>query len=199
LAIAAKQLDCRFVGSFFELDQLPRDPRPQVAFAGRSNVGKSTLLNKLIGRRKLAKVSSTPGKTRSLNFFLVNDRFYLVDLPGYGYAKVSKAMRASWGRLIQGYLEQSRQLIGLVWLLDSRRDVNEDDMQLLGWLAERELPVLTVVTKADKVSRDKVNRKVRQTEEELGTPTLAFSSVTGQGRKELVGSVLNLVESSGNA
>lgn len=162
-------------------------------------MGKSTLLNKLIGRRKLAKVSSTPGKTRSLNFFLVNDRFYLVDLPGYGYARVSKAMRESWGRLIQGYLEQSEQLIGLVWLLDCRRDVNEDDMQLLGWLAERELPVLTVITKVDKLSRDKVNSKVAEAESELGTPTIAFSAVTGQGRKTLVGSVLNLVETSGNA
>lgn len=162
-------------------------------------MGKSTLLNKLIGRRKLAKVSSTPGKTRSLNFFMVNERFYLVDLPGYGYAKVSRSMRASWGRLIQGYLEQTQQLIGLVWLLDCRREVNEDDMQLLGWLADRELPVLTVITKTDKVSREKVDRKIIETENQLGTPTLAFSAVTGQGRRSLVGSVLNLVESSGNA
>lgn len=156
-------------------------------------------MNRLIGRRKLAKVSSTPGKTRSLNFYLVNDRFYLVDLPGYGYAKVSKSMRASWGRLIQGYLEQTPELIGLVWLLDCRREINEDDRQLLGWLADRELPVLTVITKADKISRDIVNRKVTEIENQLGTPTLAFSAVTGQGRKSLVGSVLNLVESSGNA
>ena len=162
--------------------------------AGRSNVGKSSLLNALCGSRKLAKVSSTPGKTRSLNFFLVNDRFYLVDLPGYGYAKVSKQMRSDWARLIESYLQTAEPLIGLILLLDCRRDPTPEDAMLIEWLTARQLPVMGVITKADKLNRDKVNRKTRQVERELGIPAIPFSIKTGVGKHELVGAVLDLVE-----
>jgi GTP-binding protein len=182
-----------FVGSYFALDQLPKDGLPQIAVAGRSNVGKSSLLNQIVGQRKLAKVSSTPGRTRSLNFFKIDDRFYLVDLPGYGYAKVSKVLREQWGQLIEDYLIQCENLIGMVLLLDSRRDPSAQDMELVAWLSERRLPVLIAVTKADKLSRDGQLRKVRQTEEELGATALAFSIVTGAGKNELMASVRQLV------
>jgi GTP-binding protein len=188
-----KGFDCEFTGSFFHLDQLPKDRRLQVAIAGRSNVGKSSLLNRLVGQKKLAKISSTPGKTRSINFFLVDNKFYFVDLPGYGYAKVARKVRENWGRLLEEYLEQSRRLAGLVLLLDCRREITEEDMELVGWLADRGLPTLAVVTKADKLSRDKVNRKVRAVESQLGIPAIPFSVVTGQGKKELFGAIQDLI------
>jgi GTP-binding protein len=181
------------VGSYFALDQLPKDRRLQIAVAGRSNVGKSSLLNHLLGQKKLAKVSSTPGKTRSLNFFLVNDQFYFVDLPGYGYAKVSKEMRKSWGQLIESYLKKTNELLGLVFLLDCRRDLNEDDNMMFEWLAERQTPVLMVITKTDKISRHETNQKVRAIEEMIGAPAIPYSVKTGTGKQQLIGSVLNLV------
>ena len=191
--IIRKGFDCKFTGSFFRLDQLPKDRRLQVAFAGRSNVGKSSLLNRLVGQKKLAKISSTPGKTRSINFFLVDNKFYFVDLPGYGYARVAKKVRESWGRLLADYLEQSRYLAGLVLLVDCRREVTGEDMELVEWLAGRGLPTLAVVTKVDKLSRDKVNRKVSAVESQLGIPAIPFSVVTGEGKKELFGAVRDLV------
>ena len=162
--------------------------------AGRSNVGKSSLLNQIVSQRKLAKVSSTPGRTRSLNYFKIDNRFYLVDLPGYGYAKVSKVLREQWGVLIEDYLTKCEDLIGMVLLLDSRRDPTAQDMELVAWLSERQLPVLVAVTKSDKLTRDAQNRKVRQTEEELGAAALAFSAVTGIGRIELMESIRQLVK-----
>jgi len=187
-------MNFEFTGSFFGLDQLPRDKKVQIAVAGRSNVGKSSLLNKLAGSKKIAKVSSTPGKTRSLNFFLINEQFYIVDLPGYGYAKVSKKERNSWGRLIEDFLTESTDLIGLILLLDCRRDTTQEDMDLIDWLSERGLPVLIVVTKTDKLNRDKVNRKLKQIEKELGTGAVAFSTVTSAGKKTLTDSVFDLVQ-----
>lgn len=189
---------CEFVGSFFDSSKLPRDRRAQVAFAGRSNVGKSTLLNTLVGHKKAAKVSSTPGKTRSLNFFLINNRYYFVDLPGYGYARVSREMRRSWQRLIEEYLDTSDRLAGLVLLMDCRREITDEDQQLAQWLADRSLPVLAVVTKADKLNRDKINRKVREVESALGADAIAFSAVSGLGKHELLRSIQNLVVESSN-
>jgi GTP-binding protein len=186
-------MDCQFVGSFYKYAQLPKDNRVQVAFAGRSNVGKSSLLNRLTGHKKLAKTSNTPGKTRSLNFYLVNDRFYFVDLPGYGYAKVSKTERAGWARLIEEYLERSERLVGLVVLLDCRRELNEHDSRLFDWLARKELPGVAIVTKADKLSRHKLNRKIQQVETETGLPAIPFSTVTGLGKRELQSAVWDLV------
>ncbi len=184
------------MGSFYKYDQLPRDRRPQIAFAGRSNVGKSSLLNKLTGHKKLAKVSNTPGKTRALNFFLANDKFYFVDLPGYGYARVSKTERAGWARLLEEYLERSEDLKGLVILMDSRREATEHDLQLFEWLARRELPGIVVVTKADKLNRDKINQKVRQVEADFGLTAIPFSTITGVGKNELQSAVMELLGQS---
>jgi GTP-binding protein len=194
--IGAKKFSAQFVGSYFAMSQLPKDARPQVALAGRSNVGKSTLLNRLVGQRSLAKVSSTPGKTRSLNFFSVGERFYLVDLPGYGYAKVSKSLKEEWGKLIETYLRTCPNLTGLVILLDVRREVTDDDLQMLEWLSKRELPVLAVITKTDKVSKNVCSRKVAEVERQLLLPAIPFSSITGIGKDELIGSILDLISTT---
>ena len=141
----------------------------------------------------MAKVSSTPGKTRSLNFFLMNDRYYLVDLPGYGYAKVSRGIKQQWQKLIGDYLDKSASLIGLVLLLDVRRDPNDEDKQLMDWLATKEIPVLVAVTKTDKVKRDQIKRKVETIEQEYGLPAIPFSIISGIGKRELMGSIESLV------
>jgi GTP-binding protein len=193
--ISSKQFKTEFAGSFYALEQLPKDNRPQIAVAGRSNVGKSSLLNRLVGQRKMAKVSSTPGKTRALNFFLIDDKFYIVDLPGYGYAKVSKSLRAQWGPMIESFLTAGPDLAGLIFLLDCRREPADDDLKLLDWLAERQLPALAVITKTDKVSRSEAARKTGRVEKELGLPTIAFSAVTGVGKNELVAAVRDLIDS----
>lgn len=188
-----KQIDCKFTGSYFTLEQLPRDPRPQIAFAGRSNVGKSSLLNKLAGKKKLAKVSSTPGKTRSINFFSVNDRFYFADLPGYGYAKVSKTEKAHWRKLIEGYLHDNDSLLGLMLLLDCRREPNEDDLQLIDWMHENDIPGIVVVTKIDKLNRDKIKRKTQEIQNKHGLYSIPFSIVTGVGKNEVLSAIFDLV------
>src|SRR5690349_7680569 len=124
---------------------------PEVAFAGRSNVGKSSLLNKLVRRKRFARVSNTPGRTREVNFFKVNDQFILVDLPGYGYARISKERRAEWRPLIEGYLRTSVQLRGIVQLLDARHDPTPDDARMLDFLSEVGVPTLVALTKIDKL------------------------------------------------
>ncbi len=188
-----RQFEAIFVGSFYAIDQLPKDRRAQVAIAGRSNVGKSSLLNRLLGKRKkLAKVSATPGKTQSLNYYLINGEFYLVDLPGYGYARASRSAKAQWGKLIEDYLTGGKNLVGLLLLLDCRRETTDKDRQLLAWLAERELPVLVAITKSDKLSRDKIKRKVQQVEEELGLDAIPFSVVSGLGKNDLIAAVREL-------
>lgn len=193
-----KQIDCQFKGSYFTVEQLPKDNMPQIAFAGRSNVGKSTLLNKLLGKKKLAKVSSTPGKTRSVNFFEVNNKFNLVDLPGYGYAKGPKAERDSWGKLIETYLETSRNLIGLMILLDCRREPNAADEQLIEWLIEKDLPRIAIITKADKLNKDKIKRKVREIEKKYNITAIPFSALSGTGKNEILKAITDLVNENSN-
>ncbi len=141
----------------------------------------------------MAKVSSTPGKTRSINFFLINNKYYFVDLPGYGYAKVSKSERESWGELIETYLETSRNLFGLLILLDCRREPNEQDKQLMEWLEDKEMPRLAIITKADKLNRDKINRKVRQIENNHNITSIPFSTVDGTGKNEILKAINDLL------
>src|SRR4249919_1484226 len=138
----------------------PEPTMPEVAFAGRSNVGKSSLLNRLVHRRKLARVSNTPGRTREVNFFRVNDSFVLVDLPGYGYARVSKERRAEWKPLIEGYLQSSPQLRGIVQLLDIRHDPTNDDRHMLDFLGELGVPTIVVLTKIDKLTATQRARRI---------------------------------------
>jgi GTP-binding protein len=184
----------------------PRDGRPQVCFAGRSNVGKSSLINALVGRSKLARTSKTPGRTREIHFFLLADRAYLVDLPGYGYARVSQATRKQWARLIDAYLTDNERLRLLVAILDIRRDPNEDDFDLLAWLEHHGIPYLVVLTKCDKVSKSEFGRQRRTIVDALERRcgpriedgpcqgVVAFSAKTGEGRRELTRSVLAAVD-----
>lgn len=169
---------------------------PEVAFLGRSNVGKSALLNRLVHRRALARVSRTPGRTREINFFRINDAFVLADLPGYGYARVSKERQAEWRPLIEGYLGNTAVLRGAVQLLDVRHEPTSDDVAMLAFLAALETPALVVVTKIDKLARKTATDRVRALGDSLSldeSQVIAFSAVTGEGRDELAAAVAALV------
>lgn len=177
------------VASAFKKADFPADHRPEVAFLGRSNVGKSSLINCLLGRKNLARTSSTPGKTRGIFFYLVNGSFYLVDLPGYGYASVSKSVRRNWVMLIEGYLQTRRMLCGCVHLIDARHPPTEDDLLMKQWLNYYRVPQLTVATKADKLSRGALTSRLKMLHGELGLSAekspIAFSALKGSGREKL--------------
>jgi len=169
---------------------------PEVAFSGRSNVGKSSLLNTLVRHKSLARVSQQPGKTREINFFAVNDALVLVDLPGYGYARVSHEERAKWRPLIESYLETSPQLRGVVQLLDVRREPTAEDAQMLAFLAELGVPTIVTVTKVDKLSATQAARRVVEITAALALEpeqVIPFSAVTRLGRDELASAIESLV------
>jgi len=171
-----------------------------VAFVGRSNVGKSSILNRIIGRRSLAHTSKTPGKTRTLNVYDIGGEFYLVDLPGYGYAKVSKAERAGFSKLINAYLSKRHDLVGVVWLLDIRRDPSRDDLAIADVIVDRGTPALIAITKADKVSKSFRARRVKSIAEALGVPEqqcLLTSARTDEGVIDLIGSIAALLQERG--
>jgi GTP-binding protein len=175
----------------------PESSLPEVAFAGRSNVGKSSLLNRLVRRKKLARVSNTPGRTREVNFFKVNEQFILVDLPGYGYARVSKERRAEWKPLIEGYLRKSVELRGIVQLLDARHDPTPDDASMLDFLSEVGVPTLIALTKIDKLKPAERNSVAIRRAADLGLDldqVIPFSAVTGEGRDELAEAIEVLLE-----
>lgn len=185
-----------FAGAIGLPQQDPPDELPQVAVAGRSNCGKSSLINAVVGRKSLARVSQTPGKTREINFYLVNDSFFLVDLPGYGYARAPGDTRDLWPTLIDPYLADNERLRGVVVLLDCRRGVLPIDRRLLSFLAEAGTPVLYVLTKIDKLNRTERREAVEGVRRELEAPAdqvLATSARTREGVDDLVESVLALV------
>lgn len=175
-----------FFGSYGTLSQLPRPHLPEVAFAGRSNVGKSSLINKLLGSSKLAKTSSKPGKTRTLNFYRVNDVCYFVDLPGYGFSRVSKRERAHWRDVIESYLLDRETLRLLILIIDARHGLLANDEQMLTWLLANGLPHIGVLTKADKLGRSRLADERRKLESHGRIPeALFFSAVNGMGKKEI--------------
>ncbi len=183
--------------SFAEVDNIPENNIPQIAFAGRSNVGKSSVLNTLTNKKNLAKISSTPGKTILLNFFLINDKIYFVDLPGYGYARTSKSTQRSWGKLIEGYLTKSRNLKGVVQIIDIRHPPFEADLQLLEWLDFHNRQTLVVLTKADKLSRSKALLNQKKATEELqkkNDSVVLFSAKTRQGKDQVLKWISSAVE-----
>jgi GTP-binding protein len=176
----------RFVAAAATLARVPAPGPPEIAVAGRSNVGKSSLLNALVGRRALARTSGTPGRTRQLNFFLVNERFLLVDLPGYGFAVGPEAERMAWGPLVEGYLGQRSVLRGVAVIVDVRRGVEEDEEQLLGYLARLGVPAVLVATKLDKLGRAEQGRALDRLAAAAGAiPVVGFSARTGAGRDQL--------------
>ncbi len=189
--------EVEFAGAIGRPGQAPPAELHQVAIAGRSNVGKSSLVNAVVGRKRIARVSGTPGKTREINFYAIDDRFFLVDLPGYGFARAPDSVRDAWKRLIENYLSSNDRLHGLVLLLDARRGVQAADRQLLGYLGEKEIPVLIVLTKIDKLNRSGQARAIDQVRSELDLPAdqvLATSARTGQGIDTLRESLLALFE-----
>lgn len=175
---------------------------PQVAFSGRSNVGKSSLINLLLRRHKskLAHVSGQPGKTQAINFYRVNDEFFLVDLPGFGYAKVPKALRDSWKGLVEGYLGRGPDLRGVVHLVDARRTPGEQDLEMLDYLARLKLPTLVVLTKVDKLKSAQRKKAFDTSVAAMGLDpeqVVPVSSKTGEGREVLLGSLRSLLEIEG--
>lgn len=174
----------------------PPPELPEVAFVGRSNVGKSSLLNRLVRRRSLARVSRTPGRTREINFFRVNDEFVLVDLPGYGYARVARERQTAWHELIDAYFQHTAALRGAVQLIDARRDPTDEDREMLDYLATLGTPTLIAVTKIDKLPRPAALERVRTLAEELDIDPgqlVPFSARTGEGRNELAEAIVSLV------
>jgi GTP-binding protein len=177
----------RFVKSATKTDDFPRDQRPEIAFCGRSNIGKSSLLNTLTNSKGLARTSSSPGRTQTINFFRVNERLYFVDLPGYGYAKVSKSVRETWGPMIEGYLRDRQQLKLTLMLVDSRMAPTKLDVAMKQWLDHHRISSAVVLTKIDKISRNQLNQALRTGAKTLNTKEIiAFSAVTGAGKDELL-------------
>ncbi|MBN7276448.1 ribosome biogenesis GTP-binding protein YihA/YsxC [Lactobacillus acetotolerans] len=171
-------------------DQYPKDNLPEIALAGRSNVGKSSLINSLLNRKNLARTSAQPGKTQTLNFYIINDEFYLVDVPGYGYARVSQKQRQAFGEMIQDYLETRANLKGIIILVDSRREPTKDDVAMYNYAQYLNLPILLVCTKIDKVKRSQVNKVMAGLKKKINlnydnVTVLTFSSVTKLHVKEL--------------
>lgn len=170
-------------------DQYPGVQMPEIALVGRSNVGKSSIINTLLNRRGLARVSSEPGKTRGINFYNIDDTMYFVDLPGYGFAKVSKEEKATWGRMIETYLNNRKQLKMVLMLVDIRHQPTADDRMMYNWIAEKSLTHLVIATKADKISRGQVQGRlsdIRKTLEiKTGAGLIAYSSETRQGRDQV--------------
>ena len=169
--------------------KLPDNQMPEFAFVGRSNVGKSSLINKLVNRKALARTSQQPGKTQTINYFRLNDAFYFVDLPGYGYAKVSKELQAKWGKMIERYLLKSQQLRIIFQLVDIRHEPSAGDKQMHDWISANRLPSVVLVTKADKVSRSQVSRQLAMIRKELKLKAsdrlIACSKETGLGFDEV--------------
>ncbi|MFZ5631862.1 MAG: ribosome biogenesis GTP-binding protein YihA/YsxC [Bacillota bacterium] len=184
-----KIVTAEFVKSAISLKDCPAGKFPEIALAGRSNVGKSSLLNKMVNRKGLARTSNTPGRTRLINFFMINNAFYLVDLPGYGYARAPAKMKMEWGVLIQDYLENRKNLAAVVLILDIRHRPTEMDIQMYQWLQNAKRPAVLVATKADKLSKNQANNRIREIRKALGLPAqralITFSAKTGQGREEL--------------
>jgi GTP-binding protein len=185
-----KILSAEFVTSIASLAQLPREQRAEIAVVGRSNVGKSSLINCLLRRRGLARVSAVPGRTQLLNFFLINRNFYLVDLPGYGYAKAPDSIRQAWGPLIEGYLAAGRDLRAVIVLLDARQGVTEKDLQMKRLLDHLSLDWVPVLTKIDKLRRTARHAQIRGIAHALGLSdpqaVIPFSAKSEEGRESLL-------------
>ncbi len=180
---------CEFLKSAVLKEQYPELDLPEIAFSGRSNVGKSSLINSMLNRKKLVKVSSNPGKTRTINFFLVNEQFVMVDLPGYGYAAVSKSEKQSWGRMIEDYLKYRENLKNVVLLVDIRHEPTSDDKLMYDFIKYYRKSVIVVATKLDKISRPTVNKNLNIIRNKLqldaGDILIPYSSETHVGREEL--------------
>lgn len=182
-------INASFICSALKAEQFPKRGLPEIAFVGRSNVGKSSLLNKLLGRKGLAKTSSKPGKTQTINFFEVEDKWYFVDLPGYGYARVAKSVKEEWSRRMMDYLRNRESLKIVALLLDARHDPTDNDLHMLELLEESEKPTLIIATKADKLKRSLRDKQLKQIRAKLELADdallIPFSSETGEGTRQV--------------
>ena len=169
--------------------KLPSTGRPEVAFAGKSNVGKSSLINALMNRKSLARTSAAPGKTQTINFYNVNEAIYLVDLPGYGYARASEEIKAKWGKMIEDYLHQSNEIRAVFLLIDIRHDPTENDRIMYRWILDHGYEPIIIATKLDKIKRSQVQKQIKAVRQGLkvvpGTMIIPFSAQTKQGREEI--------------
>jgi GTP-binding protein len=188
-----------FITSAVKPEQYPTDNRLEIAFVGRSNVGKSSLINSLTNRRKLVKVSRTPGKTRLVNFFLINNEFYFVDLPGYGYAKVSRTEKESWGKFIETYLVNRGQLKRIILLVDCRRTPSEDDKLMYDFIKHYGYECTVVATKTDKLTKNELKKNMAMLKKELDLAgddkLLTYSSLNKQGKEELLENIESALKS----
>ena len=181
-----KITSAEFLKSAFQESDWPRESKPEIAFMGRSNVGKSSVINSLLNTRGLARTSNTPGRTQSLNFFDINNSFRFVDLPGFGYARVPKSLRLGWGEMVTSYLAKRQQLVLSIQLVDSRHEPTKLDLQLHEWLEQSAKPRLIVATKSDKLSNNDLKMSLKRAQRVFKTDTvIAFSARNGSGRDEL--------------
>ena len=169
--------------------KLPENTLPEIAFAGKSNVGKSSLINALMNRKSFARTSAQPGKTQTINFYNINEALYFVDLPGYGYAKVSQELKAKWGKMIEGYLKKSKQLRCIFLLVDIRHEPSENDKNMYDWIVYHGFEPVIIATKLDKINRSQIAKQVKLLRTGLGLPKetklIPFSAETKQGRDEV--------------
>jgi GTP-binding protein len=184
-----KIISSEFIISAVGPKQYPEGEQPEVALAGRSNVGKSSLINRLINRKNLARTSSRPGKTQQLNFYHINEAFYFVDLPGYGFAKVPKSIKDQWSKFIEAYISKRDSLKAVVQLIDVRHPPSKEDITMFEWLSHFAVPQIVVVTKADKISRGNWQKHLKVIKDDLRVPNevpvVLFSAETGMGKEEL--------------
>ncbi|HEY5123157.1 MAG TPA: ribosome biogenesis GTP-binding protein YihA/YsxC [Ignavibacteria bacterium] len=195
-----KITSAEFIDSIYDLRTLPKSVLSEFVFVGRSNVGKSSLVNKICGKKKLAKVGSVPGKTRQLNYFLINENFYLVDLPGYGYAKVPEQIRAGWRKLVEDYISE-RQNVSMVFvLIDARHEPTYLDELMVSWLEYYEIPYAIVLTKSDKISKNKMEKQIYRASkivnnEDMCKDYIPFSIISGEGKNEILGLIFGELKS----
>jgi len=190
-----KIISAEFIISAVKQKQFP-EPLPEIAFAGRSNVGKSSLINAVLNRKKLVKISSRPGKTQQINFFKINNCFYFVDLPGYGYAKVSKSLRIKWGKMIENYLANRKNLLAVVLIIDIRRTPQVEELNFILWLKNIGLNSIIILTKADKLSKTDKKKQAKKISDFLNIDLeklIIFSAKTKEGKPDILKTIENLV------
>ena len=188
-----------FIKSIYDLRNLPASVLSEFVFVGRSNVGKSSLINTVCSKKTLAKVGSAPGKTRQLNYFLINEEYYLVDLPGYGYAKVPEQIRAGWRKLVEDYISERENVNMVFVLIDSRHEPTYLDELMVSWLEYYEIPFAIVLTKSDKISKNKMEKQIYRASkivnnEDLCRDYIPFSIMTGEGKSEIISLISEALE-----
>ncbi len=189
-----KHLNGTFLISAEKLSQCPDYNLPEFPLLGRSNVGKSSFINMLANNKKLAKTSNTPGKTRLINFFNFSDKFIIADLPGYGYAKVSHQVQANWQKNLEEYLLNRKNIISLIQFIDARHDIQKNDFQMREWVVGHNLPIITVVTKIDYITRSKVQKVVDDIKKQFGGVVLPFSAIDNRYNDDIFAAILNCNE-----